>query len=67
MINHNLRLILTANLYECTYVLIIATLSTHMREKLYDILGVGELIRCFLLQEGKPAIKRSTVLTSGPK
>lgn len=44
-----------------------ASLCTHMREKLNDILGVGELIGCFLLQEGKPAIKRSTVLTSGPK
>lgn len=31
-----------------------ATLCTHVREKLDDILGVGELIRRFLLQEGKP-------------
>lgn len=31
-----------------------ANLCTHVREKLDDILGVGELIRRFLLQEGKP-------------
>ena len=36
-------------------------LCTHVREELYDILGVGQLIRCFLLQEGEAAIKTNSV------
>lgn len=36
-----------------------------MREKLNDILGVVELIRCFLLQEGKSAMKKNDKLISG--
>lgn len=35
---------------------------THVRQELYDILGVLQLIRCFLLQEGKPEMKQSNML-----
>lgn len=34
---------------------------THVRQELYDILGVLQLIRCFLLQEGKPEMKQSNM------
>lgn len=47
------------------YVAVIAKICTHMREKLYDVLAVVELIWCFLLQEGKPAMKKSDQLISG--
>lgn len=40
---------------------LVTDLCTHVRQELYDILGVGQLIRCFLLQEGEAAIKTNNV------
>ncbi len=37
-------------------------LCTHVREEADDILGVVQLIRCFLLQEGKPETEQSNTL-----
>lgn len=37
---------------------LIADQCTHVRQEVYDFLGVVQLIRCFLLQERKPEVKQ---------
>lgn len=35
---------------------------TYVRQEVYNIVGIGQLIRCFLLQEGKPEMTQSNML-----